>query len=112
MEKISLRNLEVERKRIEKLRQIKEECKPEPESLPVTKRYKYKKQFEEAVALIKHYLKEGHTKKEIAICLHEKGYKTSIGSDWKASTVSVIAVAEGLTTKRKQRCGKKRCQPN
>ncbi len=101
MEEIYLRNLEVERKRIEEPQKIKEEYKPDPEFLPVTKRYR--KQFEEAVTLIKEYHKEGHTKKEIAVFLNEKGYKTSTGRDWKSSTVSVIAVSEGLTPKGKKR---------
>ena len=100
MEKIYLRNLDVEQKRIGELQQIKEEYDPDPGSLPVTKRYK--KQFEEAVALIKQYLKEGHTKKEIAVFLNEKGYKTSTGYDWNPGTVSRIAVMKGLTGKRKK----------
>lgn len=101
MEEIYLRNLEVEQKRIEELQQIKEEYDPNPEFLPITKRYK--KQFEEAVALIKQYLKEGHTKKEISVFLNEKGYKTSTGYDWNPNTVSRLAVMKGLTAKRKKR---------
>jgi len=101
MEEIYFRNLDVARKRNEELQQINKEYKPDPESLPITKRYK--KQFEEAVTLIKEYLKEGHTKKEIAVFLNEKGYKTSTGYDWKSNIVSRIAVMKGLTPKRKKR---------
>jgi hypothetical protein len=101
MEEIYLRNFEVEQKRIEELQQIKEKYDPNPEFLPITKRYK--KQFEEAVALIKQYLKEGHTKKEISVFLNEKGYKTSTGYDWNPHTVSRLAVMKGLTAKRKKR---------
>lgn len=105
MKDVYLRNLEAEQKKIEEYQRIKEENKPDPKSLSVTKRYE--KQFEEAVALTKQYLEKGHTKKEIATFLNEKGYKTRRGYDWKAGTVSRIAIGQGWSPKRKKQKGKK-----
>ena len=103
MEEIYLRNLEIEQKRIEELQQIHKEVAPDPdpESLPVTKRYK--KQFDEAVALITQYLQEKRTKKDIFVILNEKGYKTITGNDWKPGNVSRIAAMNGLSPKRKKK---------
>ena len=105
MKDVYLRNLEAEQKKIEEYQRIKEENKPDPKPLSVTKRYE--KQLEEAIALIKQYLEKGHTKKKIAIILNEKGYKTSTGYDWKAGTVSVVAIEKGWSPKRKKRKDKK-----
>lgn len=101
MKNVYLRNLEAEQKKIEEYQRITEESEPDPNSLSVTERYK--KQFEEAVALIKQYLEKGHTKKEIAIFLNKKGHKTITGCDWKGSTVSRIAIEKGWAPKRKKR---------
>lgn len=101
MKAVYLRNLEAEQKKIEEYQRITEESIPDSNSFSVTKRYK--QQFEEAVGLIRQYLEKGHTKKEITIFLNEKGYKTSTGHDWKAGTVSRIAIDKGWSPKRKKR---------
>lgn len=103
MKDVYLRNLEAEQKKIEEYQRVKEENKPDPKSLSVTKRYE--KQFEEAVTLIKQYLEKGHTKKQIVIFLNEKGYKTSTGYDWQAGNVSRIAMDKGWSPKRKKTKG-------
>ena len=90
-----------ERKRLEKYQQIAEENKPAPK--PLTVRQRYEKQFIEAVTIIEEYLEKGRTKKEIAIFLNEKEYKTSTGNEWKAATVSQIAIDKGWVLKRQKR---------
>ncbi|MCP3888395.1 MAG: hypothetical protein GY702_05920 [Desulfobulbaceae bacterium] len=105
MKDVYLRNLEEEQRKIQEYKNIAKENKPEPDSLPVTKRYK--QQFGEAVSLIKQYLEKGHTKKDITILLNEKGYKTSTGYDWKVGSVSRIAIEKGWAPQRKRRNEKK-----
>ena len=102
MGEIRLLNIEFEKTRVSGVsQQVREEYIPDPESLPVTKRYR--KQFDEAVVLIAQQLAEGHTKKEISAFLNEKGYKTITGGEWKPAAVSRIAVEKGLTPKRNAR---------
>jgi hypothetical protein len=101
MMEVYSQNLEAERKRIEKYQQIAEENKPAPK--PLTVRQRYGKQFIEAVTIIEEYLEKGHTKKEIAIFLNKKEYKTSTGNEWKAATVSRIAIDKGWVPKRQKR---------
>jgi len=100
MKEIYLQNLDSEQKRIAAYQKKSEVNKPDPDSLPVTK--KYEKQFIEAVGIIKERLKNGDTKKEIATFLHVKGYKTRTGCEWKAATVSRIAIDKGWAPKRKK----------
>ena len=59
---------------MEELQQVSQPAEIDPETLPVRKRYK--KQYEEALTLIKVYLDQGYMKKEIAVFFNEKGYKT------------------------------------
>lgn len=110
MKDVYLRKLEAKQKEMEEYLRKEEENKPDPESLPVFQRYK--KQFEEAVALIKQYLESGHTKKKISILLNEKGYKTSTGYEWKPGIISRTAIDKGWTPKRKKRKGKKAASVN
>lgn len=108
MKEIYLKNLDSEQKRIAAYQKKSEENKPDPESLSVTQRYE--KQFIESVEIIKERLKNGDTKKAIATFLHAKGYKTRTGCEWKAATVSRIAIDKGWAPKRKKR-GKENSSP-
>ncbi len=94
------RNLEAEQQRILEYQKKANVPEPDPESLPVTKRYE--KQFLEAVGIIEERLKKGDTKKTIAAFLQSKGYKTRRGYDWSPATVSAIAVKNGWSPKRKR----------
>ena len=101
MKEIYLQNLDSEQIRIASYQKKSEVNKPDPESLPVIQRYE--KQFIEAVGIIKERLKNGDTKKAITIFLHVNGYKTRTGCEWKAATVSRIAIDKGWAPKRKKR---------
>ena len=101
MKEIYLQNLEAEKKRITAYQKKAEAPKPEPESLTVTQ--KYEKQFLEAVEIIGERLKKGDTKKAIAAFLRAKGYKTRTGREWKATTVSGLAIEKGWSPKRKKK---------
>ena len=101
MKKIYAQNLENEKKRVAEYPKNTEVIEPDPESLPVTKRFE--KQFLEAVGIIEERLKNGDTKKDIAAFLHAKGYKTRRGREWKATSVSNLAIDKGWTPKRKKR---------
>ena len=101
---IYFRNLEIAQKRNEELQQksVKNDPEPDPATLTVTKRYK--KQYDESVALITQYLKEGRSKKDILGILQEQGYKTITGLDWNPGNISRISAMNGLTViKRKRR---------
>ena len=104
MEEFYLRNLETGQKRNEILQQMRVKNDPEPDTATLTVTKRYRKQYDEAVALITQYLKEGRTKKEILGILQEKGYKTITGLDWKPGNISRISAMNGLTViKRKRR---------
>lgn len=102
MKEIYQQNFATEQKRIAAYRKKAEvKNKSAPKSLSVTQ--KYEKQFREAVDIIKKRLKNGDTKKVIAAFLQDKGYKTRTGCEWKAATVSRIAIENGWAPKRKKR---------
>ncbi len=98
MAEIYLRDIEIKQKRIEELQKksVADDPVPDidPESLPVTKRYR--KQFEEAVSLITQYLNEGRSKKEILAMLNNIGYRTITGRAWKLSNLSLFISTHGL----------------
>jgi hypothetical protein len=100
MEEIYLRDIEIEQKRIEELQKksVADDPVPDidPESLPVTKRYK--KQLEEAVILITQYQNEGRSKKEILAMLNKKGYRTITGRAWKLSNLLLFISTHGLSS--------------
>jgi hypothetical protein len=100
MEEIYLRDIEIEQKRIEELSQKSVANDPvpdiDPEPLLVTKRYK--KQLEEAVILIKKYLNEGRSIKEILAMLNQKGYRTITGRAWKQNNLSLFISTHGLSS--------------
>ncbi len=100
MKEIYLQKLESEQEKIKAYQRKSEENKPDPESLPVFKRYE--KQFLEAVEIIKKQLKKGNSKKSIAAFLHDKGYTTRTGRKWKPASVSRIAIDNGWVPKRKK----------
>ncbi len=101
MKKTYLQRLDSEQKRIEAYQKKAEVDKPDPESLPVLQRYE--KQFIESVGIIEERLKNGDTKKAIATFLHTEGYKTRTGREWKAATVSRIAIDKGWAPIRKKK---------
>ena len=87
----------------ERQRLMKIEYEKELAALPPKKigpKQKYKKQFEEALVLIKQHIDEGRTKKAISALLNEKEYKTSTGSSFNPSSVSNISSTRGWTPKR------------
>ncbi len=101
MKNDSLRNLEAEKIQAAEWERINKEEEPDPETLPVMK--KYKKQYDEAVTLVKPYLDKGHTKKEIAAFLNEKGYRTITNHDWKPGSVVRISLENGWSPPRTKR---------
>lgn len=101
MKEVYLQKLESEQEKIKAYQKQSEVNKPDPESLPVLQRYE--KQFLEAVGIINERLKHGDTKKTIAAFLHDKGYKTRTGLEWKPAAVSRIAIDNGWAPKRKKR---------
>ncbi len=90
---------------MEELRKQPEVPEPDPESLPVRKRYK--PQYDEAVNLIKKYLDEGFTKQNISDLLNQKGFKTINGKPWKPGTVSSIAIMQGWSPVRRKKKSQK-----
>jgi len=103
MHETYLLNLEEEKKRIEKYQNTCSEIKSEPVPETISKKQKYKEQFDKAVTCIKEYLDKGHTKKEIAEMLNKEGYKTSTGFKWKPGIVSDIAVKNDWIPEHKKR---------
>jgi hypothetical protein len=103
MEELYFRNLEIAQQRNEELQQqtVKNAPEPDPATLSVTKRFR--KQYDEAVALITQYLKEGRTKKDILGILQAQGYKTITGRDWKPGNISRISEMNGLTVIKRPR---------
>ena len=100
MKMIHEQNLENEKKRVAEYSKEPEVIEPDPESLPVTKRYA--KPFLEATGIIEERLKNGDSKKDIAAFLHAKGYKTTTGREWKPNIVTNLAIAKGWAPKRKK----------
>jgi hypothetical protein len=105
-----VQRLAEERKKVEKeeerQRLLQIQYEKELAALPPKKirpKVKYKKQFEEAVKLIKQYLDEGYTKKAISAILNEKGYVTSIGSKWSPGSVVIISTQNGWSPQRGKR---------
>jgi hypothetical protein len=103
MEAVHLRNIENEKSRVDEIekKRVKYNLPLDPETLPVTKRYRI--QFDEAVDLIVKYVEEGMDKHKITEMLNDKGYKTITGLAWNLNGVSRIAAMKGLNVPRKKR---------
>jgi len=82
-----MKTREEEEKRIENIhRAAMESDKSQPKK--VSRRDRYKEQFENAIKIAVELMKQGYMKKEIARQLNEKGFKTRTGMKWTAGNLS------------------------
>lgn len=98
MSALRLANLEREREKAAGGGQMRLRQEPIPiEQLQVTKRYR--KQYDEALELLPELIAAGHTRREIAATLNQKGYKTITGRDWNIRIVQNAVCMQGLVKK-------------